>query len=130
MHPYSFWRNFRNYNFISQGCPMPQLLWGAGGEDGSARSLGPSAVGPGRAGLAGAMLRGSAAPGVPAATSLVTRAAPGAVAVPAQGSILCLRAPPVPRPGWCPAVNQVLLHQQTPCSRNSRLKLWSALQPQ
>lgn len=24
MHPYSFWRNFRNYNFISRASPTPQ----------------------------------------------------------------------------------------------------------
>lgn len=85
MHPYSFWRNFRNYNFISQGRLTPQLLWGGGGEDGSAWGLVPSAVGTGIAGLAGVMPTGSAAPGMPVATSLgmpmatslLTSAAPG-----------------------------------------------------
>lgn len=91
---------------------MLQLVWGAGGEDGNTRSLVPSAMGTGTAGLEEALPRGSAVPGVPVATSLVTWAAPGAVAVPDQGrTLFCLQTSLAPGPGWCPAVNQVLLHQ-------------------
>lgn len=96
MHPYSFWRNFRNYNFISQGrlTPQPQLLWGGGGEDGSAWGLVPSAVGTGIAGLAGVMPTGSAAPGMPVATSLGMPVATS-LGMPMATSLLISAAPGV-----------------------------------